>query len=335
MKVDAIRNSSFETLRLISIFLIIVMHVSALIEYENLSLSNKLAVCTINSIGNIGVTCFVLISGYFGVKYSRKKLIKLTLTTTVYCTLIAALRFGLFSVQTANALLVVPSYNLWFITCYLILMILSPYLNEFCVLLKKKDYLRMLLYLFFLLCVFPTISIKGATNDIVLRQGGKNLVYFLFIYLLGRYIFLHSRLILSRLKLGGIFVLSTLLIISLNIMVSYYFHKKLFIFSFDCSPLILISSLCIFSIFKSLEYHSKIINWFASSVFGIYLLSDVYYILNDRYINLSNYSANKFFIIQLVIICILSWFFSLIIDKTIGFVLRYLIDKICIKLKIT
>lgn len=321
------RNSSFETLRLVSIFLIITMHICALMDWENASDINRLIVFFINAIGNIGVTCFVLISGYFGIKFSSRKFVVLIATTTLYCTLIAALRFGVFSAQTVNALIVVPSYNLWFIACYLILMVLAPYINNFAEQLESKEYRHLIICLFILLCVLPTLSVKGATNDIVLRQGGKCLVYILWIYILGRYIRLHLHVKIKRSLLGGAFISSTLVIVLLNCVLSYFLQKKYMIFSFDCSPFILISSLSVFLLFKSWSFQNKIVNWMSASVFGFYLLGDIYLLLDDRYFHLRHYSADNLFIFYLLALLLISWLFSLFIDKTLGIILRRTVDK--------
>lgn len=68
------RNSSIELLRILSIFLIIMMHVGSLICYTNASMMNKIWLGAINAIGNCGVSCFILISGYYGVRFSKKNL---------------------------------------------------------------------------------------------------------------------------------------------------------------------------------------------------------------------------------------------------------------------
>lgn len=63
------RLSNLETLRIVSILLILSMHIYSQIPKEDMIFENLLLGQLINAIGNIGVTCFVLISGYFGIIY--------------------------------------------------------------------------------------------------------------------------------------------------------------------------------------------------------------------------------------------------------------------------
>lgn len=186
------RNSSIELLRIISVFLIVLMHACALLDWESTSFTNKVIVGVINSIGNIGVSCFIFISGYFGVKYNWRKFTNLIVLTTIYCTVVALFRYSYTPIELVKAFLTVPTYSNWFIVCYLFLMVLAPYLNTFLSALDKKDYRNLILLLVVLLCILPTLSLMGATNDVILRQGGKNLVYFIFLYIVGRYIKLHN-----------------------------------------------------------------------------------------------------------------------------------------------
>ena len=89
-----VRNSSFELLRIISISLIVSCHICALLDWNEAIRINKWVVGGVNSIGSFAVCCFVLISGYFGVSFKWKRFIELMIVTTVYCTIVAAFRYG-------------------------------------------------------------------------------------------------------------------------------------------------------------------------------------------------------------------------------------------------
>ena len=176
------RNSSIELLRIISIFLIIMMHVSSLVDYSDASMMNKIWLGAINSIGNCGVSCFILISGYYGVRFNKKKFLYLVILTTIYSICVSLLNDG-FSVKTSlKAALSVPFYKHWFIACYLTLMLLSPYINTLVEALSEKEFKRMLLVLVFILSIIPTLFYFPSVNGVILSQGGKCLSYFLFIY---------------------------------------------------------------------------------------------------------------------------------------------------------
>lgn len=63
------RNSSIELLRLLAIFGIVVMHINGPLLDSAFGL-NSIWVQLENSIFNCGVSVFVLISGYFGIRRS-------------------------------------------------------------------------------------------------------------------------------------------------------------------------------------------------------------------------------------------------------------------------
>ena len=72
------RSSNFELLRLLCIFGILMMHTFGGID-TSVSFFNTEIHVLVNSIFNMGVTCFILLSGYFGIRFDFKKLIRLDL----------------------------------------------------------------------------------------------------------------------------------------------------------------------------------------------------------------------------------------------------------------
>lgn len=106
------RTSNFEALRILAISLILLMHVCSHIPKTEMSTGNLFICQLINAIGNIGVTCFVLISGYFGIKFKIYRFIQFILLTTFY-TLIVYIAHNGFTLRLdiLNALLVVPLYK--------------------------------------------------------------------------------------------------------------------------------------------------------------------------------------------------------------------------------
>ena len=205
---------------------------------------------------------------------------------------------------------------------------LAPFINRFVDTINQKDFKNLIIILVIILCVLPTLSVKGATNGIVLQQGGKNLVYFLFLYILGRYLRLHNDINYNRWGLLGGHIICTLLLVGLNVLVRNVLNMRFVAFRFDCSPLILISSLCVFYLFKSWNYHSRIINWLASSVFGFYLLSNIYYVINERYIHLETFSQDTRFVLFLIVLVLAAFVFSLVVDKTFGSLMKWIFVKI-------
>lgn len=324
------RNSSFELLRIICVTLIVMMHISSLLNYEEASTMNRFIRVGINSIGNIGVSCFILISGYFGIKCRMEKFIYLVLSATLYGTIVAYLNYRMDLMQLAKGILSVIGYTNWFIACYIIIMLISPYLNKFSSLLTKGEFKKLLFIFFIVFSVLPSITYVGSLNNVVLRQGGKCLTYFVFIYLIGRYIRLHHDLLYKRISLFFTHLLCTVIIFFLNITVSKIMNQECVYFNFDCSPLILCSSLCVFFLFKSWHFNSSWVNVISSSVFTFYLFSNMYYWIDSNYIHLATFSANPIFFVLLLTEVFIIAMVSLIVDKTIGIIIRRIVDPFAI-----
>ena len=121
------RDSGLELLRIIGLFLIFWMHGAS--SYVNNSLSAWLCI-VIETIGNVGVPVFILISGYFGIRFKPKKLLQLDLMLIFYCWTGLALRFAWGDAaeygmeQILSYVLPVIGRNSWYFTCYFALAIL-------------------------------------------------------------------------------------------------------------------------------------------------------------------------------------------------------------------
>ena len=109
-----------------------------------------------SALTSFSVNCFVLISGYFLSKsYSYKftKAFKIWLQALFYSILLWCIfRFALKRTDASFVNSALPIINdlYWFVTQYLILLVLSPFLARFCDSLDKRTFLVLLLLLFLL-----------------------------------------------------------------------------------------------------------------------------------------------------------------------------------------
>lgn len=69
-----IRNSNHELLRLIAMYMIVFIHANMYLGSFCTGEVRTLFNGVVNGICNIGVSCFILISGYYGVKFNIRKL---------------------------------------------------------------------------------------------------------------------------------------------------------------------------------------------------------------------------------------------------------------------
>ena len=79
----ATRHSGLECLRIISIILIVSMHILGN-TFHTSNWLNKEFILFINTLGNTGVTLFILISGYFGIRFNTHKFFKMLVGVWFY-----------------------------------------------------------------------------------------------------------------------------------------------------------------------------------------------------------------------------------------------------------
>lgn len=286
------RNSSFELLRLLCIFGIITMHTFASIDTGASTLNTSINVL-VNSLFNTGVTCFILISGYFGIRFDLKKLISLNFMI-IFFTLAGTILLGDLGIKTLiKSCIPVLSRHYWFITCYFALCILAPFLNQIPEHLSREHFRNLILILLLIFSVIPTIT----TYDIM-QDAGKGLVDFVMIYLLGRYLSLYHKeksYRNSRLLLG--LVLSTVIVFGMDLALTLKQGVIYSTFSRDCSILIIFSSVLILLLFSQMHFTSRFVNRAASNVLAVYVLDQTLRTLLNRYIDLNTYAAEPYLIL--------------------------------------
>ena len=311
------RSSNFELLRIISILLILLGHIAFHTDEANLSLFNAHLLKSFMSVGNIAVSCFILISGYFGVTLKWEQFLRLIIMTTLYSVLLFFVYHGFSSinvVEFARSVFVVPLYHNWFMSCYLILMLLSPFINQYCDICDKKTFTKLIITLFIAFCVIPTIF--NSSYYTILTMGGKCLTYFIFIYLTGRYIRLHHDVIFNRKRLIGVYLITTLTGIFLNYTVSAIFNKTMSpMFFSDCSVFTYIAAISIFYLFKSFTFQSKAINFLSSSVLAVFLLDELRYLVDDWLVHLPEYANSYLFVVNWLWLAVCMFIICTAIDK--------------------
>lgn len=128
------RNASFELLRIICMFMIVVYHI--FIKAYHPIVENSAGYGMMMFPLHISVVCFVLISGYFGIKFSFKKLILLLSQIIFYnvlCYVVSSLCLDSFTFKEFVKSFLPLTYNqdLWFIRTYIILFLLVPIINKY------------------------------------------------------------------------------------------------------------------------------------------------------------------------------------------------------------
>lgn len=297
------RQSNIELLRIVCMFLILWVHFAGhcILEvahtYSIHTLFASIFPQIINGICLCAVNTFVLISGYFSIRPKAKSFISFYLMCAFYAGVLYLIHlyftdshlnkwviyntlmpFGLWKTST----------NWWFIPNYMILYLLSPILNKMLEILSQKKFRQFLLILSIIVFYF------GWYRNFSWSEGGFNFINFVFLYLLGRYIAMYSDLFSTKLKrewylllwivLGVLIGVISWLVCSNKVCFSWMWFNRQY-----NSPLCVISAVCLFMFFKSMKMKNyKFINWFAASIFPVYLITDNNFIISKTlYKNIS------------------------------------------------
>lgn len=263
------RNSGIELFRVLCLVLIFWMHGAG--SYENNEVSAWLSIFA-NTIGNIGVSCFILISGYFGVKWQGKKMIQLDLMLIFYSWIGLALQLlwgtELGGEEMLSYILPVIGKRSWYFTCYFALVFLSPFVNEMIEKLGRvrlKQLIVMMLVLFSGVTTFLFFDING--------DGGKGIVHMVMMYLIGRYIGLYMR---ERTYKTGKLVAAFVVILGVN----FGLNGALYVltgtvqnrFARDCTLFTIAEAVLAFLIFTKVHFKNGFVNRIASYVPAVFIM---------------------------------------------------------------
>lgn len=266
MTVKKERNSSYELLRLLCIYGIVVMHASAGAVGAESALNREFHILC-NSLFNVGVTCFILISGYFGIRFSLQKLVRMELMTVLF-SVISTLLSGEFGIrELLKSCLPVLTRRYWFISCYFALFVLAPFLNEAAGRMERARFRQLLLALLLIFSFVPTL-----TGYDVMQDAGKGLADFVMVYLIGRYLALYHKRPHEKKRLAAGFVCCILAIFALDSARTIISGELYSSFSRDCSALIILAAVLLLLLFGEMRIKSAAINRLAGSVLAVTVL---------------------------------------------------------------
>ena len=284
------RESNIELLRIISMCLIIFHHFSLnLCITEGYVISKRMIFGIIGGLGGkIGVACYILTTGYFGVKknFNSRRVFKLWLQTFCY-SVGFMLIFRITKIEKLDLIGTIKTFfpfaynQYWFITAYLYLMILTPFINKLLNTLSPKDYKKMVCVLTIFLVIIPTLFYTNGMIGSTLTPIG--VILFIYLYIVGGYIKLYEIKYFENKKVKNIvkivlgYVILTGLVLLGKKMEQYdAFWNKIFEYYREVNSIfILIPSISLFYIFKELKLGcNKIINYLASISLGVYLFHE-------------------------------------------------------------
>lgn len=182
------RNSAVELLRILSMLMIVLSHIClhSGFDYTYSTMTINRLFVQFGILGNLGVGIFLLISGYFLCGRPLKSLSVSRLLAQVWfysLSLFLICKFGFGVDFTGDSLLAVffPTVyaEYWFFTAYMVLLLLSPYLNSLIAALSRRQFQGLLTVMGVFWVLIPTITRQ--------QMYGAELSQFLLYYLIGAY----------------------------------------------------------------------------------------------------------------------------------------------------
>ena len=297
-----LRQSNFELMRIISMFMIVVWHVilngvGLKVVSDNLALLFDI----IRALFVIHVNSFVLITGYFQStsKFHYKKVLSLVGMSWFYriVAIIIVLAFSLTTLSNLdiikNAFVLPLGHEHWFIHYYILLYMISPFLNKFIERTNQMELKRLVLTLVFINCFLPYLTNQGFFNT----SFGFSLYHFITLYFIGAYFrkyplkqsyhfknmsIKHFRLLMVLIFLGCAFGSLTILylgkyICSFAIPGSILFEIGAIFQTHPAAydfPLIVVQSCAYFLFFSTFSFKNKFINNLSTLMIGVYLIHE-------------------------------------------------------------
>lgn len=325
------RESNIEFLRITAIIMVIGLH------YLNSNMGGALGALSgghinyyiahyIESLNIVAVNLFVIVSSYFLVDKSTPKLskvIKLVVLSYFYGVLFYIIGIIL-NTNEFSFIGLIKSINLflgdgyWFIKIYIILYLLSPFINNFISTLNKKSYKGIIILIGTFFSVWPSF-LPHAPND----DGGYGIISFIFLYLIVAYIKKYYENNKSIKYYMCIYFLSASMTFIFSIIPFERAWKYNFVFN-------IIGAIALFLGIKKLKLKSNIINYIATYTFSIYLIhfNNIMIILVFKgLLRCQDFYYSKLFIINLVGGIITIFLISFIIEFIRRMVIN-LIDKL-------
>lgn len=281
------RNSNLELMRILCMLLIVFSHCGGhgFESIDRVYSFNKYCTEGISLLSTAGVMGFVLISGYFvsASGTDLKRLMKLWGQIWFYSVLCLILFLTVLTpaeplgaADIIKSLLPVTYSRYWFATCYIMLMLLSPFLNSFIASVGRGTLLRLIVLLVLLWSVLATFFAAD--------YGYNIMGWFVVLYLISGYIrryYVPGRHPAGR-HLGRALAAFLLLLLSdilINLAGKYTGSSALLansvIFAKQNGIFDFVVALELFLYFLNREpFYNRAVNIAASACFGVYLIHD-------------------------------------------------------------
>ena len=242
------------------------------------------------------VDVFVMISGYFLITsksdiHSALQRCKKPYEGMLCYSLIIGIIFFIIMpelfipAEVIKTLLPFFSRTWYFLDNYIIILLISPFLDKMLVALSKKEYLFFAGIVFLVMSVWSTLGKIDVISDVVNTSKvtdnyyGKSLGGFLTMYIIGGYIHLHIKddhISVFKKRMCYLLLFFGMCILDFTLYSIFPEYKK--VYGMFNNPLVIIESVVLILFFRSLTFSSNVINTLASTTLGVYIIHEHPYI---------------------------------------------------------
>ena len=319
------RNSSIELLRIIAMYMIVIYHY---VLYNGFNLESaefgiqKFAYQIFHT-GQTGVDIFVLISGFFGYKSKAnpKRVLNLILQALFYSVLISAAMLITGNAEMSASYIIKSVFPVlfkqyWFLTAYVVLMLLSPYINTCINSISRQNHLKLIFIMVILWSIIPFFTDQDYYSN--------NITSLIMLYIIGAYLGKYPDNLLGRKKNAEILtVVSVVILVGITLALGLagkyvpLFRNLSPHFYTSLSPLALSFSVGILMTFSKMKFRSSFINKAAACTFGVYLIHEnpnFYPVLWKKYLHSAYFVNTKYWFVYMILCTVLVYVVCSVIE---------------------
>lgn len=244
---------------------------------------NKILVLIFNTLCAASINGFILISGYFLVKskFKIKRIFEIWGETFFFSIIFFLLGFAFRLVEfrpvyVLFAITPIISRHYWFSVAYIVLCLISPYLNKLLNAINRKEYIVLLIGGAVMFSAWTTFIYY---SDGVVTGGHTGILWMIYLYAIGAFFALHP---INDKKYCLLSAIASVACIVILVVYQLFKEKIAFLNNFpllsDDSFFSLILSVSLFLLFKGIKCENKIftkcIAQISSCSFGVYLIQE-------------------------------------------------------------
>ncbi|WP_026520222.1 acyltransferase family protein [Butyrivibrio sp. FCS006] len=321
------RQSTFELIRIISVLGITGLHIYGQIKNQ-LSMPNVYVEILYCDIFAMAVPMFLLISGWFSVTLSTRKLASLHLMVLTYSILDFVIRYlmgdSVGIKDAVRAVFPILSYRFWYFSCYFLLLIFSPVVNYIVDNLPKKLYVGTILVWIIVVNTVSAFPTFGFVDDYLWKV--------LFYYFSGRFLRIYGLHFFKNKKTylitGILLVLATY---AANMLLTLILGKAITWFASDVFSIKEISAIFIFYYCCNTSFTCKPLNKIATFVPAVYLGESLIRFVIEKHFRYDLFYNSSLMIFVVFGIAIVTFAVVVVVESVRRFVSTPL-EKIYVKL---